>query len=388
MLEGINRIHCKEYEIKNAKEKVPVIAAKAPGVIHFLGGHSSPFAGLFLSTAIDRYVQIAISPRNDNSMRFYSADFGERRRANMNTLKYKREDRWANYIKTAIYTFIKLGFPVKGMNFTISGNIPLHIGLASSSAIEIAALTALRSFFNSKIDESELVRYLAKSHQLIFGKNPDLAAYIAGLYGKKDQFLLINEADLSIERIKSPFSNCKIILIDSRVHRHGAEKELATRRNELKSALDMLSRERMGLDIRELEETELLESMGGIPEEIRRRILHIVQENRRMHEAKNFLLYSDLLGFSRTIFNSHESLRDLFELSCPEIDWLVKRTEETDKVYGARMNGNGLRGCVYAILKNDAVKEFKKRIEDYEKIFGFQPALYGMKFGRGSQALK
>ena len=407
---NINLIHRREYEIgkvmtgigppkkKNGQKKypsvkkpanedivmenVPVVTAKAPGIIHFLGGHCSPFAGLFLSTTINRYIQIAVSPRKDNSLRFYAVDFEEHRRVSMNNLKYRKEDRWANYIKTAIYAFIKLGCPVKGMNFTVLGNIPQQIGLASSSAIEVAAAIALQGLFHSKIADMELAQYLAKAHHWVFGRDPDLAGYITGLCGKKDQLLLIDEINFTVKKIASPFSRCKIVLIDSRVHRLGIETELAIRKEELKSALEMLSHGRMDLNLRELAEAELIESIGDLPEEIRRRILHVVQEIRRVLDAKECLLHTDLPGFSRILFHSHDSLRDLFELSCPEIDWIVKRARETDGIFGARMNGTGLGGCVYTIIKTEAVKEYKKKIEDYEKIFGFHPAIYEIKLGR------
>ena len=377
-------IHQKEYEIDKSPAMInhKIITGKATGRIHFLGGHCSPFAGLYLSASINRSVQIAISPRKDNSLRFYAADLHERRRVSFNNLKYKKEDRWANYFKTAIYAFIKLGYPVKGMNFTFLGNIPQQIGLASSSAIEAAAAAALKGLFRLKITDIELAQYLAEAHNWVFEKQPDLAAYIAILCGKNNELLLIDEADLTIKRIVSPFSRCKIVLIDSHVHRFGVDTELDLRREELKSALEILSEGRMDLNLRELAETELLESSGNLPEEIRRRILHVVQEIRRVLEAEDFILHNDLPGFSRLLFHSHDSLRDLFELSCPEIDWIVKRARETEGVFGARMNGTGLGRCVYIIIQKESVKEYKEKMEDYEKIFGFHPAIYEVMLGR------
>ncbi|MCL2138455.1 MAG: galactokinase [Treponema sp.] len=397
----IGLIHCKEYEFDAgrrkdeslskkpalANSKEAVICVEAPGSIHFLGGHCNPSAGLFLSAAIDRCIYAAVSPRKDNSLRFYAADIGERKRATVVNLKYKREDRWANYIKTALFIFKEMEFPVKGMNFTFSGNIPQHIGLASSSAIEVAAAVALRDFFHAKIPDLELARRLAQSHLMVFGRNSCLADYITSLCAKKNQFLVIDEAGLSVDRIKSPFLRCKFILIDSRVPRFGIEGELAARREELKSALEILSNERTGSNFRDFAEADIMESMGNLPEEIRRRSLHIVQEIRRVLDAKDCLEHTDLPGFSRSIFHSHESLRDLFELSCPEVDWIVKRAQETEGTYGSRMTGQGFGGCTYAIVKNEAAGEYRKKIEEYEKIFGFHPAIYEVKLAAGSRVI-
>jgi galactokinase len=111
---------------------------------------------------------VAVSLRKDSSLRFYAADLGERKRTTLANLKYKREDRWANYIKVAIHIFAELGCPIKGLNFTLAGDIPQEIGLASSSAIEVAAAVALRSFFKSNISEQELLNRLCLAHTLFF----------------------------------------------------------------------------------------------------------------------------------------------------------------------------------------------------------------------------
>jgi galactokinase len=365
-----------------------IVIAQAPGRLHFLGEHGYPGAGLYLSAAIDRWVKVAVSARKDSSLRFYAADLGERKRTTLANLKFKREDRWANYIKTAIHVFAELGFPVKGANFTITGNIPQQIGLASSSAIEVAAAVALRGFLHAKTGDMDLAMRLADAHQVLFGKPGDLADYITGLTARNDQFLIIDESGPSVIKIKSPFSRCKFIIMDSRVPRFGIDGELDSRREDIKSGLAMLSQGREGASFREFAAMDLVESLGNLPEEIRRRSLHIVQEIRRVFGARDYLIRGDLPDFSRLVFNSHESLRDLYEVSCPEIDWMVKRAQETIGVYGARMTGQGFGGCTYTIIKNEMVAEFKNRLEDYERIFGFHPSVYEVKLATGSKIVK
>ena len=132
---------------------------------------------------------------------------------------------------------------------------------------------------------------------------------------------------------------------------------------------------------------DLMESMGNLPEEIRRRSMHVVQEIYRIMEAKEYLLCSDLQGFARLIYHSHESVRDLYEVSCPEIDWIVKRAQETPGVLGSRMTGQGFGGCTYSIVKTEAMHEYRNKIDDYERIFGFHPAIYEVKLGTGSKII-
>ena len=396
----IGPVHEKEYEQDTSRSGGPntgktaqnadnnkIIIAQAPGRIHFLGEHGDPDTGIYLSAAIDRKIKVAVNARKDNSLRFYAADLNERKRTTLANLKYKREDRWANYIKIAIHIFAELGFPVKGLNFTVAGDIPQNIGLASSSAIETASAIALKGFYKAKINEFELAKRLADTHALFYGKKPEPADYLIGLSARQDHFLIVDEADLSVQKVKSPITHCKFLITDSRVPRLGIEDELGARKKELKTALEMLSRFRDGSGFREFAVTDLAESADNLPEDLRRRSLHVVREIRRVLDARDCLIHNDLQGFTRAIFHSHESLRDLHEVSCPEIDWMVKRAQETEGVLGARMTGPGFGGCTYATVKNESVGEYRKRVEDYERIFGFRPVIYEVRLATGSRVV-
>ncbi|MDR0555352.1 MAG: galactokinase [Treponema sp.] len=383
----IGPIHRTEYELGDDRSE-PVVIAEAPGRIHYLGEHGEPKAGLFLSSTIDRYIRLAVSLRKDSSLRFYAADLGERKRTTLVNLKYKREDRWANYIKVAIHVFAELGCPVKGLNFTVAGDIPQQIGLASSSAIEVAAAVALKGFFNVGVSDEELIKRLAAAQTLFFGKNTNFVDYLVAFSAKKDTFLVVDEDSMETKRIKSPFAKYKILVMDSRVPRFGVEEELKQRRQDIKKGLELLSQKKPGLNFRDYAATDLVESMGDLPEEIRRRCMHIVQELRRVNDAEDALRRSDLSVLSRVFLHSHESLRDLYEVSCPEIDWLVKRALETEGVLASRMTGQGFGGCTVTVIAEEAIGEYRRRLEDYERIFGFHPLIYEVKPAGGTQVVQ
>jgi galactokinase len=382
----IGLVHRQEYELTGGRSD-PIVIAEAPGRVHYLGEHGEPRTGLFLSSAINRYIQVAVSMRKDNSLRFYAANLGERKRTTLANLKYKREDRWANYIKVAIHIFAKLGCPVKGLNFTIAGDIPQQVGLASSSAIETAACFALKGFFRINISSRDLLFRLASSKALFFFQNISLIDYLVNFYAKKDQFLMVDEAKQEVKQVKSPLNKYKLIVMDSRVPRMGVDEELKQRLEDIKTGLDLLSFKKPGASFRNFAAADLIESMGNFPEEVRRRCLHIVQEIRRVKDANDSLKRSDFPSFSKIISHSHESLRDLYEVSCPEIDWLVKRAQEIDGVLASRMTGHGFGGCTYTFIREDAVAQYKKRLEDYERIFGFRPLIYEMKLSGGARVV-
>jgi galactokinase len=336
---------------------------------------------------MDRYIQIAVNRRKDNSFRFFASDLGERKRSTLVSIKYRREDRWANYLKTAIFLFINLGYPVKGLNFSFSGNIPQNIGFASSVAIETAAATALRNLLRVNISDMELAQKLYESHLAFFGRAQTLADYQVCLLARKDQFLVIDNSSGEIKKIKSPFSRFKILLVDSRIPRLGAESELSSRRAAALKGLEYLSQKHDGTGFKDFASTDLLEALGDFPEQIRRRCIHITDEIRRVSDAGDVLERSDLASFAKIVFSSHESLRDLYEISCPEVDWLVKRAQELEGAAGSRMTGLGFGGCTYTIIRRELVSEYKKRLEEYERIFGFRPVIYEVKIATGARVI-
>lgn len=384
----IGPVHRKEYDLENDRSE-PVAAAEAPGRVHFLGEHGEPGAGLYLSAAIDRHIKVAVSMRRDNSLRFYAADLEERKRTTLINLKYKREDRWANYIKVVIKLFATLGYPVKGLNFTVMGDIPQQVSLASSAAIEVAAALAMRGLFHAHLNERELLDRITEAHTLLFGTKTSAVDYLILLSARKDRFLLVDETNLSVEKIKSPFVRCKFLLTDSRVPRMEVDNELARRRQDTKKGLERLSQKRERASFRDYATSDLVDYMGNLPEGIRRRSMHIVQELRRVYNAEEALRRKDIPALSRIIYHSHESLRDLYEVSCPEVDWLVKRAQEIEGIFGSRMTGQGFGGCTYTIVPGDLAEEYKKRLEDYERIFGFHPVIHEVRLaGAGRAALE
>lgn len=390
MVLDIRRVHRNEYDLDAGKTVAAegsggaVIVARAPGRLHLLGEHGNTNSGLYLSAAIDRWLSVAVSQRKDTSLRFYAADLSERKRTTVASLKFRKEDRWANHAKVAVQVFVDMGFPVRGLNFSFSGNIPQNLALASSRAMEVASAVALRYLFKAKIGETELAKMLAATHAAYFGEETGIADYIIGLSARSDRFMSVDEADFSVAKIRSPFCECRILIADSRVPRLGIEAELGARTRDLASAAQSLSHGRKGASLRDFAEADLIDSVGDLPEKVRRRSLHFVQEAQRVSDACELLRRGDTQGFSKLVFHSHEGLRDLYEISCPEIDWMVKRAQETPGVFGARMAGEGFGGCTYAIVKDDAVEDYRQRLDDYERIFGFHQQIHEVRIVAGS----
>ena len=380
----VGSIHRKEYDLDTDRSETVVIA-EAPGRVHFLGEHGEPKAGLFLSSAINRHVRVAVSSRKDTSLRFYAANAEERKRSNLANLKYKREDRWANYIKVVVYMFMELGCPIKGLNFTVWGDIPQNVGLASSQAVEIASALALGELLNVPLDNRVLPAELAAAQEGFFGKVPTPIDYLIALFAEKDSFTLSDETTLEITAIKSTLSEYALLITDSRVPRAGVEEELRERRRDIRKGLEILSRKKPRSSLREVDAPELIDFSRSLPENIRRRSAHIINEARLVHDAREALTRSDPQSFAKAVIHSQENLRDLYEVSCPEIDWLVKRAQEIDGVLCSRMTGQGFGGCAYTFIRETAREEYRRRLDDYERIFGFHPIVYEAGLASGAR---
>jgi galactokinase len=379
-------VHSKEYEINDKNERI--VVAESPGRLDMMGEHSQSGTGVRLACGIDRHIKVCVSARKDNSLRFYTAETSERKRTTILNIKFKREDRWANHVKLAISLFAEKGFGPQGMNWTITGDVPQNIGLASASAVEVAAALALRAFYNCKMNDKELVSGLNASHKEFYNNEDKSGDFLIMLNARKDSFVLVDEASGEVEKIKSPVPRYKMLLLNSRVPFFGAENELDIRRKDLDSGLAALCKKRKAASFKDFIGLNMLELTAGLAEEVRRRTLHVINELNRIKELEAALQTGDLAAITRNLFHSHESLRDLYEVSCPEVDWLVKRAQEVEGVLGARMTGSGFGGCVYVIIKADKIEEYLGKMDDYERIFGFHTTVYEIAPGSGAKVLQ
>ena len=365
-MEEMKKFHESEYGTE------PETIAQAPGVINLLGEHTDYFDGYVIQTAINNSVKIAISRRNDNSLRFFAADVGERKKTTIANLKYKKEDRWANYIKGVLYEFIQLGYSFKGLDITISGDIPQGIGLGSSAAVGVATALALRELYNFEMTGIHVVQTAYLSESAFIGNAERLTDQFCTYYAEENSAVFLDVRTLEYANIPFSFSEYKLVITNSNVPVINSEDEINDRRVECQKCLTVLSSKTHGSSLRDFIQSDLEQSMGKLTESSRRLCLHVVGENQRVLDGKKQLEHKDYLSFGRLLNRSHESLRDNFEVSCPELDWLVKRAAEIDGCAGSRMAGPGFCGCTVSLMREDAFARYDERLEEYDRIFGFQ----------------
>ena len=382
-LDACHDVHFKEYGT------APTVLASAPGKSSLLGDHTEFAKGLVLSVAISLRLFVAVSPRSDSLVRFYSREYNERKKTSVANLKFRKEDRWANYPKGVLAGFAQMGIHIDGLDFTICGDIPQGIGLGSSQALCLASAFAFNEYFQTALSVIQLIQLAQKAETLYLGHGehllPTAATSYVQAFGQDDQLFFLDTRTLEWELIPFPLEAGELTLINSRVPSSSFDLSSARARAECEACLKLLSAGRPGRSLRDFSKTDLRDRVGTLPESARRRSVHVIDEVVRTQEALEAFRENDFAAVGRLMNRSHESLRDLYEVSCPEIDWLVKRLQETDLVTGARMTGEESGGCVIALARPEAWKSFKHQSEEYERIFGFKVELLPVRPSAGAQ---
>ena len=362
----------------------PEVIVSAPGTANLVGEHTDPSDGLVIEAAIDRSLSVAISKRDDSSLRFYAADLNERKRTTIQNLKYRREDRWANYPKGVLFELIQLGYEFSGFDLTVCSDIPPGIGLGSSAAFGVASAMALAELFRIDLSEFQMVQSAAMAELSFMGIETSLSDHLVSAVAEGQRCLYLDLRELNYEFLPYEFGGAQVLLTISNVPNVNPARDLAIRRTKCNDAVAVLKERGLGGALRNMRPEDTRETFDGFSEDVRRICTHVVEENERVRQAKGMLERGEVEQFGKLLSRSQDSLRDNYEVSCPEIDWLIKRAGEIPGVYGSRMTGPGFGGCTISLVRDDAVEAYRSNIEEYERIFGFKPETIVMNAAAGA----
>jgi len=374
-MQKIAAFHTGEYEVH------PEITVSVPGRFHLLGEHTWFAKGNTLSMAINYNLFLCASIRTDQNYRLFSVSLGERKKISASNLKYRKEDRWANSVKAVISSFMEYGIKIPGMNFTVLSEIPADAGLGTPNALKVATSLVLRKLFAPTLPDATLVALLERANTHFLKTSAHRADILTALSAKKGFCVRTDHHKITADLVPFPEEDYSIILTDSRVPRLLAREELGYRIQECIRAYEIVKTDPDAPNDFNLLTESILEEITDIPESVRRRVIFIIRESESVREAVNALSHHEYMTFSRIVNRSHDGLRDRFEISCPELDWLVKRALEfvipdVPDLICSRMTGRGFGGCTYAILRSRDEQHYAQKMEEYERIFGFKPVRY------------
>lgn len=330
---------------------LPVISV-APGRANLIGEHTDYNEGYVMPVAISRYTVIYGEYSDEPYLEVCSSEFPEQAKISLESPEIK--DEWWKYIAADILALRKRNYKIHGGRAVIFSNLPVGAGLSSSASIEIATVGFLTS---GEIDRKEaaLVGYDAEHN--ILGINCGIMdQYIIAL-GQEGSALFIDTRGPKHEYVRFKDENISVLLLDTRVQ-HEAKEVLNTRANECREAIKIISQKYPSVHALRDVTPEMLDAvLPLLPPVLQKRVKHVVLENKRVHEMKEALTKGEWNDVRRIMKEGHESCRDLYEVSCPELDLLVNIVENIDGVIGTRMTGAGLGGnTITLVWKEEAEK--------------------------------
>ncbi len=360
----------------------------APGRVNMIGEHTDYNGGHVFPCALTIGTYAAARKREDNKLRFYSMNFEKLgvMESTIVDLKPEKEANWTNYPKGVMWAFEKRGFKIpSGLDIVLNGNIPNGSGLSSSASLEVLTGYLLRDLFGFEVSNVDLALIGQYSENNFNGMNCGIMDQFASAMGKKDHAIFLDTADLSYEYAPLVLDGAKIIVTNSNVKHQLVNSEYNVRRSECEKALEELQTVIAINSLGDLSEEQFEQYKTAIKDEVRvRRAKHAVYENQRTIRAVEALKNNDLDLFGKLMNASHVSLRDDYQVSCPEIDVLAQEAWKIPGVIGSRITGGGFGGCTVSIVKDEAVEEFKEKIQAaYEEKVGKLADFYVVEIGDG-----
>lgn len=369
----------REIFISRFGEGEQIVIGAAPGRVNLIGEHTDYNEGFVLPMAIDFTVQLAARLRSDQTVRIYSADYDKEVSFSLERpIEYDHQNRWSNYLRGVLWALQESGFNLSGMEMAFSGNLPQGAGLSSSAAIEVATAVVTQSLIGFMIEPPRLALLCQRAENEFVGMKCGIMDQFISLMGKKDRALFLDCRTLEYQHIPLDLGKYQILICHSGVKHALVDSEYNARREECQIGLGVLQKHFNGIEAlrdAKLEEAEFCkEEMGP---KIFRRCRHVITENERVLASVEALQKGDLERFGRLMNASHDSQRDDYEVSCPEVDLLVDLARKTPGTLGARITGGGFGGCTINLVAGRALHDFTEGVlEEYQRLTKIEPHLY------------
>ncbi len=336
----------------------PQFAAAAPGRVNLIGEHTDYNDGFVLPMAIDRWAIVVADLAANNVSTFWAIDLGEKVLCNLTAPLTPVDAHFANYLLGVVDQFAKLGCSVPNLDVAITSTVPIGAGLASSAAIEVAMATLLENVVPASLDPIDKALLCQRAEHTFPGTPCGIMDMFIATLAQPNYALLIDCQSNTAQPIPLPPADSVAMLIaNTNVPRELAQSEYAARRRTCQESATRLGLTTLRQATEEMGISPIFRERG-LSDRQARCAEHVVCENQRVLQTAEALKAGDLATVGRLMFDSHTSLRDLYQVSCAELDALVDAAKEMrgdGGVIGARMTGGGFGGCALVLCQADAV---------------------------------
>lgn len=355
---------------------LPLIV-RSPGRVNIIGEHTDYNDGFVLPAAIDKAAYVAVHKRDDRIVSLYATAFDEYHQVSLCKLR-KQDDHWSNYVLGIADQLMRSGIDLPGFNLYLTGDIPIGAGLSSSAAVECATLFALDELFGLGLARAEMVHLAQRAEHEFAGVKCGVMDMFASLFGKKGHVVNLDCRSLFYEYVPLDLKGYKILLLNTNVRHKLSSSEYNTRREQCEQGVEWVREQHP--EVRALRDVTpgMLERIVQ-PKDvtIHRRCRYVVEENRRLTDACRDLKNGDLLALGQKMYETHEGLRTLYEVSCRELDFLVDHMRQEEAVIGARMMGGGFGGCTINLIRENDLQRILSQAKDaYRSATGLELTSY------------
>lgn len=360
-------------EFERIYGEAPSMIVKGPGRVDLLGSHTDYNEGFVLPVAINMEVLAAGSLNEGNLIRLYSANFEASSEFPWNDIAYDETHKWSNYVRGVVKYLAEMGVIFVGADVALEGDVPIASGLSSSAALEMAVASLFQNLLRFQISASDIALIGQSAENRFVGVNTGIMDQFISRLGKKDHALFLDCRTLEYEHVPLETENIKLVVCDTMKRRGLVDSEYNTRRAQCEEAAKVF-----GVTALRDVNPEMFESRKNeLSEVVRMRAKHVIYENERVLESRNVLQAGDLAAFARLMNESHDSARDYYEVSCPELDAMTDTARSAPGCLSARMAGAGFGGCIVSLVETSLVSDFLSHTEDsYKKQTGISPTLY------------
>jgi galactokinase len=349
----------------------------APGRVNLIGEHTDYNDGFVMPCAIGFSAHVAVSPRSDGKLFMESENFAQLFEFDATSLPTQRVGDWCDYALGVAVMLRREGFSLPGASLLITSDVPIGAGLSSSAAIEVATALAFLSLSEARLPLPDLAKLCQRAENEFVGARCGIMDQFISCLGKADHALLLDCRSLDFKLVPVPPEVC-LVICNTMVKHELSGGEYNRRRAECEEGVRILSQWYPGIrSLRDVSPAQLEEHAAELPGTIYKRCAHVIQENQRTLDGSEWLAKGDLGEFGRLMAESHRSLRDLYEVSCRELDLMVENAEGLPGFWGGRMTGGGFGGCTVNLVNAAEAESFAATVgERYSQATRIKPDIH------------
>lgn len=373
----------------------PAHVVRAPGRVNLLGEHVDYNDGFVLPAAIDRATYIAFSSSDSDQTRLVAADFDQESSFSPHTIPSRTQmdgsplPEWAQYPAGVMWTLSEEHLATPSMNAVYASDVPRGSGLSSSASVEMAFMIGWQTLGGWTLPSMQRALLGQKAENQYVGVNCGIMDQFASACGVENKLLLLDCRSLEWKTIPLP-EDLSIVIADTKVRRALTSGEYNKRRAACEAAVQSLKEDLPNIQsLRDVSVEDFNRLAGKLPEVVSKRARHVVEEIERSKQAEALLEAGNIQHFGELMNECHVSLRDLYEVSCPELDVMARIAQSLDGCYGARLTGAGFGGCTVNLVAREKAETFSQLLaKGYEAETGYPPEIYITRASNGAELLK